>query len=931
MRHSADEIYYEPEEFIQEFEENERNYSEFMFRATARDTFREYIDRGVRNLYVELLERLENGSLSVHEIGNKLLKRLHAIDLIRGSGVFHKLNHPMPTNDILDILNQFEKRSEYEINPIYTWIMSPREHRSEILTEYGICYSFNVANSQDVLYLNNTSNDFHYEQFLPFYRSQRTFVAAMIPRRTAAPTEGLIIKSMNSYRAIKNVLNLNIDGAILFMHDPYELPTKYATQVPLNCYQTLNMKIEPQYNTIDESLDDFDPIDRNCYLENEHELKFFKVYTKVNCEQECLSNLMFSKCNCVEYFMIRNSTTPVCPSSEKKCIDMIRAEFEENRSACGCLQPCEYVKYNLEVEETMLMGRRVSKPIADLSPDESILDFISKITVHFKSSTFSRYVRKKQFNEVDFLSFVGGILGLFAGFSVLSFVELFHWFCVKICINLCDAQNRVHTFNSEPENVARMPRVLQVFFESSSVHGLQYFLNKQVIERFFWIIAFFISITICIFNVAKVNEKLPDSRVIAVNDEFAYTGKFEFPAITFLPALKLDLKYKNSLESEYFAKFDKYAKAMEDDNFKDEIHITITKFEFCSNVYYYNYFLQKFDLGPYIVRAAKNASQVEWFKQQFATWNNNFEAKFAEVRTARGMGFSFNLMDGDDVFHFESVSNDLNYLSNMSTNNSEHLRPYPFQENPILMSKDDRNKFTLKFITEPPDGIDQIECYPPAFKIHHSHFIPTFYDNPDFMDIKHGTHVNVVIVPEIIETDIELKKVNPEIRECFFDGEQKLKFFKKYSKENCELECLTRYMNHNCNCSHYIQPYDDIPNREFCSSHMQVICYQKLRALFGLENFSREQNCVCLPTCDSLTYRIQYYPEYHNDSLETSITIQINTDDIILYRRYQQFTASDVVSYVGGLLGLFAGISMLSVVEIIYFFVIRVVVDIFRQ
>lgn len=165
----------------------------------------------------------------------------------------------MPTNDVLDILNQFDKCSEYKVNTDFTWIMSPKEHRSDILTEYGICTSFNIAMSQDVLYLNSTSDDFHYIPFTHFYRSKINFKSAVIPRRTLALNEGLIINTLNNYRVIKNVLNLNIDGTLVLLHDPYEMPSKYSTQVPLNSFETLNLKIEPQFNTIDESLIDFDP------------------------------------------------------------------------------------------------------------------------------------------------------------------------------------------------------------------------------------------------------------------------------------------------------------------------------------------------------------------------------------------------------------------------------------------------------------------------------------------------------------------------------------------------------------------------------------------------------------------------------------------------------------------------------------------------
>ena len=46
--------------------------------------------------------------------------------------------------------------------------------------------------------------------------------------------------------------------------------------------------------------------------------------------------------------------------------------------------------------------------------------------------------------------------------------------------------------------------------------------------------------------------------------------------------------------------------------------------------------------------------------------------------------------------------------------------------------------------------------------------------------------------------------------------------------------------------------------------------------------------------------------------------------------RYQQFTVVDFLAYVGGILGLFAGISALSVVEFLYFFTLRLVSDLWR-
>ena len=87
---------------------------------------------------------------------------------------------------------------------------------------------------------------------------------------------------------------------------------------------------------------------RNCYLEDEKVLKFFKIYTKNNCENECLTNFMISRCGCVEFFMIRNSSTRICSARERNCFNKVEENFEKQKRPCECFEPCEYVKYDFE-------------------------------------------------------------------------------------------------------------------------------------------------------------------------------------------------------------------------------------------------------------------------------------------------------------------------------------------------------------------------------------------------------------------------------------------------------------------------------------------------------------------------------------------------------------------------------------------------------
>jgi len=201
----------------------------------------------------------------------------------------------------------------------------------------------------------------------------------------------------------------------------------------------------------------------------------------------------------------------------------------------------------------------------------------------------------------------------------------------------------------------------------------------------------------------------------------------------------------------------------------------------------------------------------------------------------------------------------------------------------------------------------------------------------DFSAFDFGSTVDVIVSPEIIRTDKYLKKMRPSERDCYFEGEKSLKYFKKYSQKNCDIECRTNVTKKICGCVDIEQPFEK--HEELCLNISRLLesCVRTLQNYLHTSlNYSPEQNCSCLPLCNSISYNIKYYTKHETKGNETIINVRMNMDDIILYRRYQQFTLSDVISYVGGLLGLFAGISMLSIVEFIYFFTIRVGVNLWR-
>lgn len=114
------------------------------------------------------------------------------------------------------------------------------------------------------------------------------------------------------------------------------------------------------------------------------------------------------------------------------------------------------------------------------STDQQILQLAAAV----KKTEHNQLIRKKQFNEVDFLSFVGGLFGLFVGFSSLSFVEIIYWISRKLFSFIkCKKLRRVYpTLNPEISSNQQNKNVLKEYFNESSIHGISYLFSANRLE-----------------------------------------------------------------------------------------------------------------------------------------------------------------------------------------------------------------------------------------------------------------------------------------------------------------------------------------------------------------------------------------------------------------------------------------------------------------
>lgn len=97
------------------------------------------------------------------------------------------------------------------------------------------------------------------------------------------------------------------EGMRVIIHNPDELPSYSGYEFFFREGLKKFIMIEPQVNLIDDNVKRMSLNKRKCYLPGEKQLKYFKIYTKRNCEQECLGEMIAKICNCVPFYMIREN------------------------------------------------------------------------------------------------------------------------------------------------------------------------------------------------------------------------------------------------------------------------------------------------------------------------------------------------------------------------------------------------------------------------------------------------------------------------------------------------------------------------------------------------------------------------------------------------------------------------------------------------
>uniref|UniRef100_A0A1B0DLX5 Uncharacterized protein n=1 Tax=Phlebotomus papatasi TaxID=29031 RepID=A0A1B0DLX5_PHLPP len=507
------------------------------------------------------------------------------------------------------------------------------------------------------------------------------------------------------------------------------------------------------------------------------------------------------------------------------------------------------------------------------------------------------------------------------------------------------------------------------YCNNSTIHGVRYLGERRRpwIERVWWLVIFVISISVCSLLIWSSWKKWDDTPVIVTfADKSTFVWQIPFPAVTICPEIKVRRESFN---------FTKVFKKV----FKERENLTLIEYN------YMDIMLQICHSRKYLTNPPFGTDRItEDFSDQlkeislvskdiFAACYFGEDSLldcvdiFTPILTEEGFCFTFNTLNASEIYNPSALHPGYEYpiqeTESKDWNLEEGYATLDLTTHPQRALGDGVRAGLYIMLQSPEKDFDYLcSGMVQGFKVHlHSpDDVPQIARQ--FFSVPLKKEIMVSVKPSMITTSEGLRAYNPirltkrsmhffqmftnsfrSRRQCYFNHERQLKFFRNYTQKNCELECFSLFLLKECGCVKFHMPrYADTP---ICGSG-KILCYQKsigdlvLKTLEeSLQNNYTNSDCNCLPTCTSIAYDAEIsqtdmdwdklfesleFPKRFLEGFQSAtLSIFFKDSQFITSRRSELYGLTDFVANCGGLLGLFMGVSLLSIVEIIYFCSIR--------
>ena len=187
-----------------------------------------------------------------------------------------------------------------------------------------------------------------------------------------------------------------------------------------------------------------DPFDNKSCIKEDHSRHsaFHQHYIDYNiefCRKKCISQTQVDKCGCVSYYLTRFAPdSTICKFRNRDCIHGVDKEVLNRNIPCikECHFPCKEKLFPVDISSLLYPSIPKAKTYQQVTkPGEEFL----KVDIFLRDFLVEVWTDQVNYMIEDLMADIGGQLGLFSGYSVLTMIEFifFAFFIIGQGMYMC--------------------------------------------------------------------------------------------------------------------------------------------------------------------------------------------------------------------------------------------------------------------------------------------------------------------------------------------------------------------------------------------------------------------------------------------------------------------------------------------------------------
>lgn len=274
------------------------------------------------------------------------------------------------------------------------------------------------------------------------FNSGINLTGSEIPKKrlsTSGKTNGLRLELYLGYPSVDYSF-LSSTGALIFIHNSsskylsdkegISVPIGFMTDIGIN-QVFINKLPKPFGNCIEnvESLNGFNSDFYRLTVQN------MNKYEQKYCLQFCYQSYLISKCNCYDVTFPNLNATP-CQLDE--CVTSTFNSFYSSDLSLKCFDSCppecNSIEYNFQLSHSdfpspyysniLIKYDKMNRSFRNYTTYNEVRSSVLAVNVYYNDIAFTIIDEVPSKSTAQFFSELGGILGLYIGVSLLSFVEI---------------------------------------------------------------------------------------------------------------------------------------------------------------------------------------------------------------------------------------------------------------------------------------------------------------------------------------------------------------------------------------------------------------------------------------------------------------------------------------------------------------------------